>query len=46
MGNTMIQFMHVKINGNMVADALTDEGLGRKNSFHVEMISDKKECMI
>ena len=46
MGTPVLQFTHVKRNGNRVADALANEGVGIDFPFHVEMISDKNECMI
>ena len=46
MGSPVIQLSHVKRNGNMVADDLANQGVGRNNSFHEEKNNENKNCMI
>ena len=45
-GTLTIQFSHVRRDGNMVADALANEGVRRRKSFHAEKNNDKMDCML
>ena len=45
-GTLAIQFSHVRRDGNMVVDALANEGVRRRKSFHAEKNNDKKDCML
>ena len=42
----MIQFSHVRRDGNMVPNALANEGVRRRKSFHAKKNNDKMDCML